>query len=223
MKKHLPNILTLTNLFIGCIGIVYAFDDNLIYACYTIWMAAIFDFLDGFTARLLKVTSPIGKQLDSLADMVTFGLLPSVILFKLMEQPPIYYLSYTTFILAIFSALRLAKFNIDNRQTNTFIGMPTPAAAFFVSGLPFWLNSYPPIAGWWLVILITFIISILLVSPLRMLALKFSDYSIQNNWHRYLLVILSIVIFLLFGPKSFSIIILLYTILSVITSRQKLQ
>jgi len=223
MKKHIPNSLTLANLFIGCIGIVYAFNGNLIYASYAIWIAAIFDFLDGFTARLLNVTSPIGKQLDSLADMVTFGLLPSVILFEMMAQPPVDLLSYSTFILAVFSALRLAKFNIDTRQTNTFIGMPTPAAAFFVSGLPFWLDSYPQLTNWWIVILATLAISFLLVSPLRMLAMKFSDYSIQNNWQRYLLVILSIALFLLFGPKSFSIIILLYIILSVLNSRLKLQ
>ena len=143
MKKHIPNILTLSNLLAGCIGLVYAFNGNLVYASYAIWIAAIFDFLDGFSARMLKVSSPIGKELDSLADMVTFGVLPSVILFQMIGNQPYEYLSYGAFILALFSALRLAKFNVDTEQTTTFIGMPTPAAAFFVSGLPFWMMALP--------------------------------------------------------------------------------
>jgi CDP-diacylglycerol--serine O-phosphatidyltransferase len=150
MKKHIPNILTLSNLFAGCIGLVFAFDGNLIYASYAIWIAAIFDFFDGFSARMLNVSSPIGKELDSLADMVTFGVLPSMILYQMIESHPIPNLGYGAFILALFSALRLAKFNVDTRQSTTFIGMPTPAAAFFVSGLPFWMEQFPQLGTCWL-------------------------------------------------------------------------
>ena len=223
MKKHVPNILTLANLFTGCVGMVYAFNGNLTYAAYAIWIAAVFDFFDGFSARMLKVSSPIGKELDSLADMVTFGVLPSVMLFKMMDGSNHEIVPYIAFSLALFSALRLAKFNVDTRQTTTFIGMPTPAAAFFVSGLPFWQAQYPEYVGWQSIILITIILSLLLVSPLKMLALKFTDYSINKNWHRYLVVLLSIVAFLMLGSKSLPIIIALYLIISLISPKLSLQ
>lgn len=223
MKKHIPNILTLANLFTGCVGIVYAFQGNLMYAGFAIWIAAIFDFLDGFSARILKVSSAIGKELDSLADMVTFGLLPSVILSQMMEQPPIELLAYLPFILALFSALRLAKFNVDVRQSEVFIGMPTPAAAFFISGLPFWLEVFPEIASWWIILLIAVSISLLLVSEIKMLALKFKNYHLSDNWLKYLLIILSLILLIIFGPKSLTIIVVLYTLLSLLAQRQKLQ
>lgn len=223
MKKHIPNILTLSNLFAGCIGLVFAFDGNLVYASYAIWIAAIFDFFDGFSARMLNVSSPIGKELDSLADMVTFGVLPSVILYQMIGSQPIEYLSYVAFVLALFSALRLAKFNVDTRQATTFIGMPTPAAAFFVSGLPFWIVQFPQLENWSVVLTISVILALLLVSPIKMLALKFENYSFVNNWHRYLLVILSIGMFAFFGAKSLPLIIILYLIISLVSPRPKLQ
>ena len=223
MKKHIPNILTLANLFTGCVGIVYAFNNNLTYAAYAIWIAAVFDFFDGFSARLLKVSSPIGKELDSLADMVTFGVLPSVILFKMMDGANYELLPYVAFSLALFSALRLAKFNIDTRQSTSFIGMPTPAAAFFVSGLPFWQAQYPEFVGWQSIIIITVTLSLLLVSPIKMLALKFPDYSVKNNWHRYLVILLSVVAFLLLGSRSLPIIIGLYLVISLISPKSSLQ
>ena len=223
MKKHIPNILTLANLFTGCIGIVYAFNNDLTYAAYAIWIAAVFDFLDGFSARLLKVSSPIGKELDSLADMVTFGVLPSVILFKMMDGAIYEIVPYVAFTLALFSALRLAKFNVDTRQSTTFIGMPTPAAAFFVSGLPFWQAQYPEFIGWQSVIIITIILSLLLVSPIKMLALKFNDYSLNKNWQRYLVVLLSLIAFLLLGSRSLPIIIVLYLVVSLISPKLDLQ
>ena len=223
MKKHIPNILTLSNLFAGCIGLVFAFDGNLAYASYAIWIAAIFDFFDGFSARMLKVSSPIGKELDSLADMVTFGVLPSVILFQMIESLPIAYLGYGAFILALFSALRLAKFNVDTRQATTFIGMPTPAAAFFVSGLPFWLAQFPQLGNWYVILAASVILALLLVSPIRMLALKFENYSLGVNWHRYLLIIVSIILFAFFSAKSLPLIIILYLIISLVSPRPKLQ
>jgi CDP-diacylglycerol--serine O-phosphatidyltransferase len=223
MKKHIPNILTLANLFTGCVGIVYTFNNNLAYAAYAIWIAALFDFLDGFSARLLKVSSPIGKELDSLADMVTFGALPSFILFKMMDGVNYELAAYAAFALALFSALRLAKFNVDTRQSTTFIGMPTPAAAFFVSGLPFWQSQYPELVSWQIIMTITIILSLLLVSPIKMLALKFNDYSVKNNWHRYLVILLSLVAFALLASKSLPIIITLYLIISLISPKPSLQ
>jgi CDP-diacylglycerol---serine O-phosphatidyltransferase len=180
-------------------------------------LAAIFDFLDGFSARLLKVSSPIGKELDSLADMVTFGALPAFMLFKMMGNAPITYISYIAFILALFSALRLAKFNVDTRQDTSFIGMPTPAVAFFVSGLPFWQSAYPYWVTWQVLIVLVIVLSLLLVSPFKMLALKFSNYTVKNNWHRYLIILLSLAFFLLLGAKSLPIIITIYLFISFIT------
>jgi CDP-diacylglycerol--serine O-phosphatidyltransferase len=217
MKKHIPNILTLANLFTGCVGIVYAFNDNLAYAAYAIWIAAVFDFFDGFVARLLKVSSPIGKELDSLADMVTFGALPSFILFKMMDGANYEIVAYVAFALALFSALRLAKFNVDTRQSTTFIGMPTPAAAFFVSGLPFWQSVYPEFVSWQIIMVITVVLSLLLVAPIKMLALKFTEYSFSNNWQRYFVILLSVVAFAILGSKSLPIIITLYLIISLIS------
>ena len=223
MKKHIPNILTLANLFTGCVGIVYVFENNLAYAAYAIWIAAVFDFLDGFSARLLKVSSPIGKELDSLADMVTFGALPAFILFKMMAGTSYELAAYIAFALALFSALRLAKFNVDTRQSNTFIGMPTPAAAFFVSGLPFWQTQYPELMSWQIIMIITVILSLLLVSPIKMLALKFTEYSVKNNWPRYIVLLLSLIAFVFLGSKSLPIIIGLYLIISILSPKPNLQ
>lgn len=223
MKKHIPNTITLANLLSGCIGIVFAFQGNLIYAAYAIWIAAMFDFFDGFSARMLKVSSPIGKELDSLADMVTFGVLPSVILFKMIATAPSSYIGYGVFVLALFSALRLAKFNIDTKQSTSFIGIPTPAAAFFVSGLPFWLNQIPQIGQWQIVLAIAFALAFLLVSPIRMIALKFTNYAIGPNWHRYLLILLSAVLFIILGSQSLPLIIIFYLIISLLSSKTKQQ
>ena len=218
MKRHIPNILTLSNLLLGCIGIYYVFQNELIIAAYAIWLAALFDFLDGFAARLLKVTSSIGKELDSLADMVTFGVLPSFILMQLSNDEPYFFLSFIPLIVALFSALRLAKFNVDERQSDSFIGLPTPASAFFVSGLPFWHVFAGEYLNWISITSISFLLAFLMVAPINMLALKFSDYSIKNNINRYLIVLIAVVLFVVFGPKSLPIIIAVYIIFSVISS-----
>jgi CDP-diacylglycerol--serine O-phosphatidyltransferase len=221
MKRHIPNILTLSNLFLGCIGIYFVFQNELIFAAYSIWLAALFDFLDGFAARLLKVTSSIGKELDSLADMVTFGVLPSFILMQLSSDEPYFLLSFIPLIVALFSALRLAKFNVDDRQTDSFIGLPTPASAFFVSGLPFWQAFAGEYINWISITCISLLLAFLMVAPISMLALKFSDYSIKNNINRYLTVLIAVVLFVVFGPKSLPVIITVYVLFSVISSMIK--
>ena len=128
IKKHIPNAITCANLFSGCIGIVYAFNGALETAAYFVLLSGIFDFFDGFAARLLNVKSNIGKDLDSLADMVSFGFLPGVVMYQLLSQSDYAspYLPYLAFIITVFSALRLAKFNNDTRQTEDFIGLNTP-------------------------------------------------------------------------------------------------
>ncbi|MEY3679312.1 MAG: hypothetical protein RI924_1453 [Bacteroidota bacterium] len=139
MKKHIPNTLTCLNLFSGCVGLVFAFENQLIFAAYAIGISAMLDFFDGMTARLLKAYSEIGKELDSLADVVSFGVLPSLIIYQLFKTSTSVhaYLPYLAFMIAVFSALRLAKFNVDTRQSEHFIGLPTPANALLIGSLPF--------------------------------------------------------------------------------------
>lgn len=218
LVKHIPNTLTLGNLFMGCLGLIQAFNGNLEYASYAIWLAAIFDFFDGFAARLLKVSSPIGKELDSLADMVTFGVLPAVMVFQLTSDLGIY--SYAAFIIALFSALRLAKFNIDDEQSTGFIGLPTPALAFFVSGLPFGIDRLS-----WLqpeiILALGVLLAFLLISPLKMLALKFENYRIKDNIFKYLLILGSIVLIVVFKTLAIPLIILYYILLSLVSAFAK--
>lgn len=218
ITKHLPNTITLGNLACGCVGLVACAKGDLKMASYMIWLAAFFDFLDGFVARALKVSSPIGKELDSLADMVTFGLMPSFILYTMLAQVTSGLWPYLAFVLALMSALRLAKFNIDMQQTTGFIGIPTPAAAFFVSGLAFWPKNTMVFHSTEGLLIISLVLAILLVVPLPMLALKFKDFSLKSNFFRYTVVILSAILLVVLGLKSFPIIIMVYIGLSLLAA-----
>ncbi|MDM8175751.1 CDP-alcohol phosphatidyltransferase family protein [Olivibacter sp. 47] len=224
MKQHIPNTITSFNLFSGCIGVVLAFEGQLINAGYAIIIAAIFDFLDGMAARLLKVNSPVGKELDSLADMISFGFLPSVIVFMMLEtNPAIEYggswIKYSAFLLAVFSALRLAKFNLDSRQTSIFIGLPTPACALFILSLPHIALSKDPIISAYVqhpVILLALILalSFLLVAEIPLMSLKFKDLQLRTNLHRYILLLVSVILLLLFQLTAIPFIIIFYLVLS---------
>ena len=155
IKKHIPNAITLLNLLSGCIALVYAFDDNLQMAFFWVCMGIFFDFWDGFAARILKVSSPLGVQLDSLADMVTSGVVPGVVMYQMLdhiqENNAFYNVTEDTFymklvpfigfIITLGSCMRLAKFNIDTRQTDSFIGLPTPANALFLLSILMILNT----------------------------------------------------------------------------------
>jgi CDP-diacylglycerol---serine O-phosphatidyltransferase len=137
MLRHLPNILTCCNLISGCLGILFLLEGRGIPAAYFVWISCLFDFFDGFAARWLKVSSPIGKELDSLADVVSFGVLPSFVMYKLLDNNTLVtYLPYIAFMIAAFSALRLAIFNVDETQTDSFRGLNTPANTLFISALP---------------------------------------------------------------------------------------
>ncbi len=229
LTKHIPNFLTCCNLLCGCIGIIViapsttAFQNELIsslkFASYLIYAAAIFDFFDGFAARLLNVKSDIGKELDSLADMVTFGVLPGMMLFKIAVTVADMnsYLPYLVLVVPVFSALRLAKFNIDIRQTESFIGLPTPANAIFISALPFIIESYP---GWlWLqnpytIAVLAVIMSLLLVAELPLFALKFKVFAWSENKVRYSFILMSLTLVALLGYLAIPAIIGLYLAIS---------
>lgn len=182
MIKHLPNFITCLNLVAGSAGVYYTLIIDEQKAIYFVLLGAFFDVFDGLVARLLKVSSEIGKQLDSLADLITFGLLPSFYLLKLLEpQTPLFWIAI---LIAVFSALRLAKFNIDESQSDSFKGLPTPANAIMITSLvfvPFDLGTYALIS-------ITVLSCVLLVSNLPLLALKFKSFGWSGNESRWILI-----------------------------------
>jgi CDP-diacylglycerol--serine O-phosphatidyltransferase len=227
MKKHIPNLLTCCNAFLGAIAVTLALKEYLETAALLIICAAILDFLDGLAARLLQVKSTIGADLDSLADVISFGLAPAAILFVWMEfcfsnlQPslqffPLTLLPYFAFIIVPFSAFRLAKFNNDERQQFEFYGLPTPANAFFIAFLPFAADKLTLLDNFWALLGITLIFSILLVLEFPMFSLKFTNYSFKTNWVRYIFLILAAILFAAFQFAALPIIILLYIFLSLL-------
>lgn len=182
-------------------------------------IAAGFDFFDGFAARLLRVQSAIGKELDSLADVVSFGVLPGVILFSLTKSD-LDWLPYLTLIVPMLSAYRLAKFNLDTRQSDRFIGLPTPANALFISTLPHFAVQYPSWGSLLLLplsmVVIAWIFSILLVSEIPLIALKFKDYSLASNKTRYLLIFIGLTSFAWMQLAGIPLVILAYIGLSIL-------
>lgn len=259
IKKHIPNTITCGNLLCGCFGILFTASYRLDYAFYMIALAAILDFFDGFAARMLKVSSSIGKDLDSLADMITFGVLPGFIMYKMISlivlnlQTDLAISTYTlfnigepqldvftkmglrnqlfypfiAFIIPVFSAIRLAKFNNDKRQTNSFIGVPTPANALLIGSLGFLLiqkmnhegdisNNYDLIYNTYTLIILTVVMSYLLIAEIPLFALKFSNFSWKSNRIRYLFLISSLILLILFQIVAIPFIIFLYVFISII-------
>jgi CDP-diacylglycerol---serine O-phosphatidyltransferase len=235
----LPNLMTCGNLLCGCLGIINVlFEGSLSTASLYIFLACILDFLDGFVARALKSSSPIGKELDSLADMVTFGVLPAMILFFIPIGGNIFHLretkldglvcygipclSYLPLLLTIFSALRLAKFNIDTRQSDSFIGVPTPANAIVVASFPLILDFNPEYAqiiqNQYFLIGYTLIMSYLLISEIPLFALKFKSFAWGNNQIKYIFLIVSVLLLVVFKFVGIPLVILLYLILSVVNN-----
>lgn len=229
IKKHIPNTITCCNLISGCIAIAYAFSGKIEISFTWIIIGAVFDFFDGMSARLLKVSSPIGKELDSLADIVTFGVAPSTILFSklgIMSYPSLLeslrgILPFIAYIMAAFSALRLAKFNLDERQTLGFIGLPTPANALFwgslLIGLGKRIDSSPLMCIF--IIVGIFISSWLMVSEIPMFALKFKEWGWKKNQIKYIFLLTCIPLIAIFGITGFAIIVAWYVIISYIIKK----
>lgn len=225
VKKHVPNAITCANLFSGCVGIVFAFQGELIVAAYAVLLAAIFDFFDGFASRVLQSFSGIGKELDSLADMVSFGVLPSVILYQLFLQAPQIdkvspYLNFIAFLIPVFSALRLAKFNTDTRQAEIFIGLPTPANGMLIGSFPLIMDQYPNLDRYILnpygLSAFALIMCCLLVAEMPLMSLKFKNRNFNKNIYRYLLLLFSAILILFFKFAAVPVVILFYIVLSVI-------
>ncbi len=230
ITKNIPNTLTCCNLISGCIATFYAFSGIPGMALTFIIIGAVFDFFDGMSARLLKVSSPIGKELDSLADDITFGVAPATMVFTelyVMEYPAFIeplrpFLPFFAFIMAAFSALRLAKFNLDERQTTSFIGMPTPANALFwgslIVGAGNVLESSPVMLP--VVLLLIMASSIVMVSEIPMFALKFKHWGWKGNEVKYVFLLTCIPLLLIFRISAFAIIIAWYVILSVYVDKR---
>ena len=227
MKKHIPNTITCCNLISGCIATYYAFLGDFNLALLFIVIGAVFDFFDGMSARLLHVSSPIGKELDSLADDITFGFAPSAIVFSYLSPLTSHLspLSFIAFVMAAFSALRLAKFNLDERQALGFIGLPTPANALFwgslIAGAGEWMKTAPFIGpNLSLVILAGVFISCwLLIAEIPMFALKFKHWGWKGNEIKYIFILSCIPLLLLLQVSGFAAIIAWYVVLSVITNK----
>lgn len=229
---NIANILTLINLFSGCMAVVFIFNYQIELVPYCVLISLVADFLDGFAARLTKSASNIGLQLDSLADVVSFGVVPGAIIFQLLFQKyessdamlstmRMYIYSAPAFIVTLFAALRLAKFNVDTRQTDGFIGLATPAATMFVVGLLliFLNNSYglAPVVFTGKVLYGTIaLLAVLMVAEIPMFSFKFKNYSFGYNKVRYLFIILSVVLLATLKFAAISLIIILYIIVSVI-------
>ena len=227
MKKHIPNAITSMNLAAGCVGIWLVLNQQLpLWGAACIAIAALFDFFDGFAARLLGVASPIGKELDSLADMVSFGVLPGTLMYYLLDaalgvKHPM--LAGAALLIPVFSALRLAKFNVDTRQSYSFIGLPTPANALLIGSLPFIVDEIGGLSAFFahplVLIGITVVFSLLLVSEVPLLAMKFQNYSWASNQTRYTFLIISVVLLVLLQVKAIPFIIVIYIALSVFDAR----
>lgn len=236
MIRHIPNAITSANLLCGCLSIQAAILGDLPKAALFVLLAAFLDFFDGLAARLLKVSSSIGAQLDSLADVVSFGVAPSFMVFHLIaEHIEEKSLAYIAFLIAIFSAVRLAKFNVDDRQAEQFIGLPTPANALLWVSLilSIWQAEHltygsvlaVPLKNLatnpFIVIPMTLIFAYLLIAELPLMSLKFKHFSLSDNRYRYLLLLISAILIAFFLFAAVPIILILYLILSIIQERSK--
>ena len=208
----IPNIITCFNLLMGCAALISAFRGELKFAFWFIVAGAVFDFLDGLFARLLNQYSPVGKELDSLADMVTFGTAPAVIMWQLLLPAVGADLALLGFLIAPMSALRLTKFNVDQRQTSEFIGLPTPANAMFIASLVF-LNFEIPM---WILCAIPVLMSWLLVCEVPMFSLKFKGFGFGQNKLRYLFLLFVAVVVSLCGVAAVSFVLVAYVLVSVV-------
>lgn len=242
IDKHIANAVTCINILCGCFAVISLINDELWMASYFVYLAMIFDFVDGFVARALNAKSEFGKQLDSLADAISFGLVPGILMYRLIyisisisniNISP--YFSCFGFLITVFSLLRLAKYNLDIRQEEHFVGLPTPAGAIFIMSLPLILrNPYCTLFNneyFFIVIIlnpivlisVTLIVSALLVSEIPLFALKFKTFSFKENKLRYSFLIASIILLAIFYFIAIPIIIILYIILSLFNNISKLK
>jgi len=239
MKKHIPNIITLLNLFCGSIAAVFVVNDDFITASFLVFLGIFFDFFDGFAARKLEVQSDLGLQLDSLADMVTCGLAPGLVMYKLFlladtswEYTNMYSFGFSNFSLLPFiglfitlaSAYRLAKFNLDEEQQSYFKGLPTPANALFILSLPLMIEFQnndvinTVILNKWFLIVVTLLSCYMLNSGIKLFALKFKTWDFKTNATRYIFIFLCALFIIVLQFMAIPIIIVTYVVMSLLDS-----
>ncbi|MGB0891642.1 MAG: CDP-alcohol phosphatidyltransferase family protein [Flavobacteriaceae bacterium] len=235
VKKHIPNLITLGNLFCGTLATIFAVEGDLELAGLYIVLGIGFDFFDGFAARLLKVQGELGKQLDSLADMVTSGVAPGIIMMQLLETSQAHSFSnsvvdnipYLGLLLTLAACYRLANFNIDTRQSDSFIGIPTPAMALFVISLPL-IGLHSNVSFFtelihnnYFLIAVTVLLSYLMNAELPLFALKFKSFGFKENVMKYLFLLTSVVLLVLLQFVAIPLIIILYVVISVVANLKK--
>lgn len=236
IKKHIPNLITLINLFCGCIAVVFVFDQNFEMAFFFVALGIFFDFFDGFFARLFHVTSPLGLQLDSLADMVTSGLAPGAVMFFMLTNAlhidvnnfdiasSEFWIALLGFFITLGSCFRLANFNIDTRQTDSFIGLPTPANALFILSLPLLLNSTDSLiilgllTDTWFLLIITFFSVYILNAEIPLFALKIKNFSFQKYKLQIGFLAVSVLMIVTLQFHAVPLIIITYVLLSVVNN-----
>ena len=227
-KQHIPNAITCGNLVSGCLSILFVTSGMPVAAAIMIFVAGLFDFFDGFAARLLHAHSPIGADLDSLSDVVSFGVAPGFIMYWLMRQSfevPVWsvgnidLLPCLAFLLPVFSALRLARFNIDDTQKTTFRGLPAPGMAIFIASLPLMLNQighlFDGMLSYWVCLVLTIVFSYLMVSPWRFFSFKMKSARWKGNEVRWIFLIVAVVGFAIFRFLALPFIMVVYVLLSV--------
>jgi len=241
LKKHIPNLLTLLNLLSGTIAIIFAVNNKLEMAAYFVFLGIFFDFFDGFAARIFNVQGELGKQLDSLADVVTSGVVPGIVIYKLLQTKEtveifnteliswktqeIELLPFFGLLITLAAAYRLAKFNIDERQTSSFIGLPTPAAALVVLSLPLIINyssleiAITIIENKWFLLFLTVVLSILMNAEIPLFSLKFKDYSWKNNKIKFSFILITAILCIALKFVAIPIVIIVYVLMSLFSKR----
>jgi CDP-diacylglycerol---serine O-phosphatidyltransferase len=226
LKKHIPNAITCCNLLCGCLSVYFSMQINEAWASVLIFAALVFDFFDGLVARALKVHSPIGKELDSLADVISFGVAPAFILMNLFTyhtlnvQLSLTWLKFSSFLVPVFAALRLAKFNIDPRQSDMFFGLPSPSTGIFVAALPliFLTNGFlkPFLINPWVLVGIAVFLSGMMVAEVPLFSFKIKGGTARSKKIQMVFVFIALILVLFFSISAIPMIILLYILLSVI-------
>ncbi|MEM6718833.1 MAG: CDP-alcohol phosphatidyltransferase family protein [Bacteroidota bacterium] len=244
IKKHIPNFITLLNLFCGCLAVIFAVKNQLEIAAFFVFLGIFFDFFDGLAARLLEVQSELGLQLDSLADMITSGVVPGIVMYQLFNRAlnihekvndghswsdtwhwfenEVHILPLFGLVITLASAYRLAKFNIDENQTSSFIGLPTPANTLLIISFPLILayQGNPTIdsiiLNKWFLIAMTVVSSYILNAKIPLFALKFKDLSFKNNMVKYIFILLCLLLLIFLQFVAIPIIIILYVLISLI-------
>jgi CDP-diacylglycerol--serine O-phosphatidyltransferase len=230
IKKHIPNSITLLNLLCGCIAMVFVTNLEFEMAFYLVCLGIFLDFFDGFFARLLKVSGPLGLELDSLADMVTSGVVPGYVMFFMLsnsqhEISTHFMLPYVGFIITMGSCYRLAVFNIDTRQTNSFIGLPTPANALFILSLPLVIKYSDSIivleilTNQWVLVIITFFSAYILNAEIPLFSLKIKKFNIKDNALQIVFVFLSFVLLVFLQFAGIPLVIIGYVLLSIVSNK----